>query len=200
MPTTCEAERQGASWRIKAGVFNGEKPKWAGFRNVAVLARRGDGALTLDTGYSLPGAAWCTLMVIAVALLTGSAVLLKGQPVSSLAADGVIGVFAVYMFMLWSRQHALNLELPAAASDVLVDEARCRIALQTQIGERTSWIVLSEFKGRFSEAAAAVRDVMGGKCRPGQIAEGNWLPLVVVVAISIVCFFVLWCRGPVCLE
>jgi hypothetical protein len=200
MPGTREVERQGASWRIKAGVFNGESPKWAGFRNVAVLCRGSDGALTLDTGYSLPGAAWYALMAITVAVLTAFAVFLKGHPVSSLSADGVVGVFAVYMFMLWSRQHAMNLELPVAASEVVIDEDRCRIALRTRIGEKTSWIVLSEFKGQFQEASAAIREVMGGKCRSGQIAEGNWLPLVVVIAVSIVCFFVLWCHGPVCLE
>lgn len=195
MESVNQVNSNGTSWSLKAGVFRGEEPKWAGFRNVAVLSSKGKGSLTLDTGYSLPGLSWCVMLAITVAILMGFAIFLKGHPASSFAADGIVGIFAIYMFMLWSRQQAMNLDL-AAVSEVVVDERRCRIALLTQIKDRAGWIVLSEFKGRFPEALTAIQSVVGARCRSGAIAEGDWRPLIVVAIVAAACFvMVYWSRG-----
>jgi hypothetical protein len=186
-----EAALHETSWQVKAAVFRGEKPKWAGNRNVAVLRRSPEEALLLDTGYELPGVAWRVLMGVAVVVLVALAVVLKGHPASTLSAEGVAGIFAIYTLLLWSHQRAMTLDLRTAVSEVVVDEQRCRIALRTPIRERASWIVLSEFEGHFPEASAAVRDVMGSKCRPGQITEGSWLPLIVMAAVIGASYFAL---------
>ena len=51
MSTIHEGGTEGMSWRVKAGVFRGESPKFTGNRNAAVLCRGAENALILDIGY-----------------------------------------------------------------------------------------------------------------------------------------------------
>ena len=88
---------------------------------------------------------------------------------------GVAGVFTVYFFMWISHQRAMKLDLGTAVSEIVVDEKRSRIALLTRLDEKANWIVLSEFRGCFSEVSAAIHDVIGVKCRSGEITE-RWRP------------------------
>lgn len=187
MPTINEDASQATSWKIKVGVFRGLSPKWAGNRNVAVLRRGAENTLTLDTGYDLPSTAWRILMAIAVVILTILAVVMKGQPASHLSADGAAAIFAIYALILWSHHRAMTLDLGSAVSEVIVDDKRCRIALLAPVNQKPRWIVLSEFRYSFSEVSAAIRDVVGAKCRPGPITEGNWLPLIIVLAVIAAC-------------
>jgi hypothetical protein len=191
MSATQEAALREMSWQVKAAVFRGEKPKWAGNRNVAVLRCTPEDTLILDTGYELPGVAWRVLMGAAVVVLVGLAVVLKGHPVSHLSAEGVAGIFAIYVLLLWSHQRAMSLDLRTAVSEVVVDEQHCRIALRTPIGEKASWIVLSEFDGHFPEASAAVCEALGSKCRTGEVTEGSWLPLIVMIVVIGASYFAL---------
>jgi hypothetical protein len=187
MSTTHEDGAEGMSWKIKAGIFRGPNPVWAGNRNVAVLCRGAANALILDTGYDLPGTAWRVLMAAAVVVLVTLAIVLKGHPASELSADGVAAIFAIYVVLLWSHHRGMKLDLTNAVSEVVVDEKHNRIALLTRMDDKAGWIVLSEFGGHFADACAAIRDVMGAKCHVGQIKEGNWLPLLLLLAAIVAC-------------
>jgi hypothetical protein len=190
VPTTHEVRSQESVWKIKAGIFRGQTPKWAGNRNAGVLCFGGRNTLVLDAGHRLPGMAWRILMAVASVVLVVLAVVLKGHPASELSADGVAAIFVVYSIMLWSRQAGMTLDLPSAVAEIVVDENRSRIALLTQVSDKTQWIVLSDFGGHFSEACDAVHRIVGEKCRSGPIPEGNWLPMIVVLAVIAVCCLV----------
>jgi hypothetical protein len=187
MPPTHEVRSQESAWKIRAGVFRGQAPKWAGNRNAGVLCFGGENTLVLDAGHRLPGMAWRVLMAFASVVLVALAIVLKGHPASDLSADGVAAIFVVYSIMLWARQPGMTLDLRNAVSEVVVDENRSRIALLARVNEKALWIVLSDFRGHFSEACDAIYGILAKRCRPGPIPEGNWLPMIIVLAVIAVC-------------
>jgi hypothetical protein len=183
MSMTHEAEPRETTWKIKAAVFDGRNPRWAGNRTLAVLQRGDENSLILDTGYDMPSVAWRLLMAVAVAVLVTLAVVLKGHPISNFSVDGVAAIFAVYTVMLWLHRQGMKIDLNNSVSEVVIDEQRDRIALLTETGGKKRWVVLSEFRGRFSEVSAAIHDVLREKCRPGEVAEGSWLLLIIMLIV-----------------
>lgn len=178
-------------WNVKVGVFRGEQPKWAGHRNVAVVRRTADDALVLNTGFDLSGIVWLGL-VVAAGVVDTISVFGKTHSLIDISgiAVGTAGFFAVSALVVWSRPRIAGLDLGNTVSEVIVDEQRGRIALLAKLGTNARWIVLSEFRGRFSEVSAAMRDAFSERCRRGQITEGSLYLLIIVLAVVVACLVV----------
>jgi hypothetical protein len=177
------------SWSVKIGISRGLEPKWAGNRNAGVLSRNADNSLTLNTARDFPGILWLALVAIAAGFLIVHAVF-TGHARCGVDIAGLIAAFVVGLSVIWWRPRVSRLDLRTTVSDVVVDDGQCRIAILARIKEESSWIVLSDFEGRFSEASTAIHAAMGAKCRTGQIPEQNWLPLIIVFAAIVICFIV----------
>jgi hypothetical protein len=155
------------------------------------LQRTADNALVLNTGLDLSGIVWLGLVVAAGVVDTISVL---GETHSLIDVGGIVvgtaGFLAVSALVVWSRPRIARLDLGAAVSEVIVDEQRGRIALLAKLGPNARWIVLSEFRGRFSEVSAAMHDAFSARCRAGQIAEGSLYLLMIVFAVVMVCLVV----------
>jgi hypothetical protein len=169
MPTAREAADQ-KIWDIGTSVCCSATSRWSGIQTATVLRRVDKNSLIVDTVYKLPSLTWRILMAAAVVVLLLLAIVLKGQPASSVCAEGAAAVFVVYQGMLWLHQRGMKFDLQEAVADIVIDEQRGRIAMLAEAAGKKRWIILSNFRGRFPEVSAVIHDILGSKCRAGRVA------------------------------
>ena len=148
MSTTHKVGPQGMSWKANAGGFSVGSPKLIGHRNPAVLCRSAENALTLETKYDPPGTQWLALLATIVVVII--AAVLIGPSGSVIGGIGGGAGAGIYILIRFWRQREIKLDLGAAASEVIVDERRRRIAFLTPVDRKSCWVVL-EFRTSFLE-------------------------------------------------
>jgi hypothetical protein len=164
-----------------------------GQRNPAVLCHSAGNALTLDTKYDPPGTAWLVLFAIFVIVIISEVP--TGLSGSFVRSIGTASIVLIYMVVRLWRQRGIKLDLGTAASEVIVDDKRRRIAFLTPIDHKARWIVL-EFKDGFSGASGAIHETLGAKCRAGKITGVDMVFVAVVLTIIALfvgafCYFIL---------
>jgi hypothetical protein len=163
-----------ASWNARMAAPCTGNPRVRGIWNPARLIRRGERTLTLEATYDPPGTV--LLAIVAAAIAVAIAVVAKASPplLGFLSSSGVIVSFVG--ILLWRKRSAtVSLEI---AADVIVDHRHGRIAFFVPLDYKPRWIIL-EVKEAFPDAADAVRDVFGAKCRADTIRGGNvWIVIL----------------------
>jgi hypothetical protein len=184
MSTTKTDDRGVTPWKARLVGCSLGRPKKIGHRIPATLCAAADNTLMLDTKYDPPGNPWLALM--ATAAIVVIACMLSGFSGKVIGGAGGAGIVAAYNLIRMRRQREIKLDLGTAASDVVIDQNHRRIAVLAPIDKKARWIVL-EFTDGFSDASQAVRRLLGGKCRDGQIT-GVHFPFVALVLTLVLLF------------